>query len=137
MITVAAALIHRQGRVLICRRRADQDHAGKWEFPGGKIEPGETLATCLRRELAEELGIEAVIGNEITRYRFQYPGRTQIQLVFFTVSEYQGEPCYSQFAEVRWVPVERMPAFDFLEGDVEFVKALAAGVFDLSGFDAN
>ena len=81
MITVAAALIQRQGRILICRRRADQDHPGKWEFPGGKLESGETPETCLRRELAEELGIEAVIGNEITRYRFQYPGRKQLQLV--------------------------------------------------------
>jgi len=136
MTIVAAALIHRQGRILICRRRADQDHAGKWEFPGGKLEPGETLATCLRRELAEELGIEAVIGKEISRYQFRYPGRKRIQLVFFQVSEYQGEPGYSQFAEVRWVPVEQMPSFDFLEGDVEFVKALATGVFDLPGPDA-
>ena len=135
MTTVAAALIHRQGRVLICRRRADQDHPGKWEFPGGKLEPGETLAACLRRELAEELGIEAVIGDEITRYRFQYPGHKQIQLVFFTVVEYRGEPDYGHFAEVRWEPVEQMPPFDFLEGDMEFVKALAEGVFDLTGTD--
>ena len=135
MITVAAALIQRQGRILICRRRADQDHPGKWEFPGGKLESGETPETCLRRELAEELGIEAVIGNEITRYRFQYPGRKQLQLVFFKVAEYSGEPDYSHFAEARWVLLEQMPSFDFLEGDVEFVKALATGVFDLSGSD--
>ena len=136
MTTVTAALLQRQGRILICRRRADQDHPGKWEFPGGKLETGETPRACLRRELAEELGIQAVIGDEITRYRFQYPGRKQIQLVFFAVSEYQGEPRYSQFGEVRWVPLGHMPSFDFLEGDVEFVKALAAGVFDLPGSDA-
>ena len=135
MTTVAAALIQRQGRILICCRRADQDHPGKWEFPGGKIETGETLRACLRRELAEELGIQAVIGDEITRYRFQYPGRKHIQLVFFQVSEYQGEPDYGHFAEVRWVPVERMPSFDFLDGDVDFVKALATGVFKLPGPD--
>ncbi len=135
MTTVAAALIQRQERILICRRRADQDHPGKWEFPGGKLEPGETLAACLRRELAEELGIQAVIGDEITRYRFQYPGRKQIQLVFFTVVEYRGEPDYGHFAEVRWETVERMPSFDFLEGDVEFVNALAMGVFKLSDPD--
>ena len=135
MTTVAAALIHRQGRILICRRRADQDHPGKWEFPGGKLETGETLRACLRRELAEELGIEAVIGKEISRYQFQYPDRKQIQLVFFTVVEYRGEPDYGHFAEVRWETVERIPAFDFLEGDVEFVKALAAGVFKLPGPD--
>jgi 8-oxo-dGTP diphosphatase len=136
MTTVAAALIQRQGRVLICRRRADQDHAGKWEFPGGKLETGETPAACLRRELAEELGIDAVVGNEITRYRFQYPGRKEIQLVFFAVAEYRGNPDYGMFAEVRWAPLDQMPAFDFLEGDVEFVNGLAAGGFDLSGLDA-
>ncbi len=136
MTTVTAALIQRQGRILICRRRADQDHPGKWEFPGGKLEPGETPRACLRRELAEELGIQAVIGDEITRYRFQYPGRKQIQLVFFTVVEYRGEPDYSQFAEVRWEPAGQMPAFDFLEGDVEFVKALATGAFKLPDPDA-
>ena len=137
MTTVAAALIQRQGLVLICRRRADQDHAGKWEFPGGKLERGETPAACLRRELAEELGIEAVVGNEITRYQFQYPGRKEIQLVFFSVVEYRGAPDYDMFAEVRWVPVEQMPSFEFLEGDVEFVRALAAGGFDLSGPSGN
>jgi len=137
MTTVAAALIQRQGRILICRRRADQDHAGKWEFPGGKLETGETPAACLRRELAEELGIDAVIGDEITRYRFQYPGRKEIQLVFFAVAEYRREPDYSMFAEVRWAPLDQMPSFDFLEGDVEFVNGLAAGGFELSGSDAN
>ena len=131
MTTAAAALIQRQGRILICRRRADQDHPGKWEFPGGKLEAGEIPEACLRRELVEELGIEAVIGNEVTRYRFQYRGQKEIQLVFFTVVEYQGELGFGHFAEVRWVTVEQMPSFDFLEGDVDFVKALAAGVFDL------
>ena len=131
MTTVAAALIQRQGRILICRRRADQDHPGKWEFPGGKLEAGEIPEACLRRELVEELGIEAVIGNEVTRYRFQYRGQKEIQLVFFTVVEYQGELDFSHFAEVRWVTVEQTPSFDFLEGDVDFVKALAAGVFHL------
>ena len=73
----------------------------------------------------------------ITRYQFQYPGRKEIQLVFFSVVEYRGEPDYGMFAEVRWVPVEQMPSFEFLEGDVEFVRALATGGFDLSGPSGN
>jgi 8-oxo-dGTP diphosphatase len=125
--TVTAAVIERNGRILICRRRPDQDHAGKWEFPGGKVETGETPRQALLRELREELGIEAEIGSEITRYRFQYPQRKAIQLVFFRVTEFEGEPKFGHFGEVCWAERTELPAFDFLEGDVEFVRELAAG----------
>lgn len=127
--TVTAALIERAGRILICRRRSDQDHPGKWEFPGGKLEPGEDPPASLRRELQEELGIEATIGPEITRYVYRYPGRKPIRLVFFRVTEFAGDPDYSQFHEVDWAPPESLPDYDFLDGDVEFVKDLAAGKF--------
>jgi 8-oxo-dGTP diphosphatase len=127
--TVTAAVIRRDGHILICRRRAQQDHAGKWEFPGGKLEPGETPALSLRRELQEELQIEAQIGKEIVSYEYAYPGRKPIRLTFFEVTEYSGNPDYSHFQEVRWADPEDLPTFDFLEGDVEFVKQLAAGEF--------
>ena len=127
--TVTAAVIERGGRVLICRRRLDQDHPGKWEFPGGKLEPGEQPAESLRRELREELGIEAAIGPEITRYEYRYAGRKPIRLVFFRVTAFAGEPDYSQFGEVAWAPPTDLPGYDFLEGDVEFVRELAASKF--------
>lgn len=127
--TVTAAVMERDGRILICRRRMDQDHAGKWEFPGGKLESGEEPAQSLRRELREELTIDATIGPEITRYSYSYPGRNPIRLVFFRVTEFQGEPDYSQFHETKWAPPEDLPRYDFLEGDVEFVRALADGKF--------
>ena len=127
--TVAAAVIEQDGRVLICRRRADQDHPGKWEFPGGKLEPGEQPAESLRRELREELGIEALVGSEITRYEYRYPGRKTIRLIFFRVSEFTGNPDYSQFEQVEWEPHRDLPRYDFLEGDVEFVRELAEGKF--------
>lgn len=126
MTTVTAAVIEREGRILICRRRDDQDHAGKWEFPGGKLEDGEQPAEALIRELREELSIEARIDSEIERYRFEYPGRNPIELIFFAVTEYEGEPEYDQFAEVRWAKPRDLPAFDFLEGDVDFVRRLAS-----------
>ena len=125
MTTVTAAVIERDGRILICRRRADQQHPGKWEFPGGKLEPGEEPAACLRRELREELAIDASIGAEITRYRYQYPGRAEIQLIFYRVTEFEGEPDYSHFGEVCWAKRNELPRFDFLDGDVEFVAELA------------
>lgn len=126
MTIVTAAVIEREGRILICRRRDDQDHAGKWEFPGGKLEEGEKPAEALLRELREELSIEAQIDSEIERYRFEYPGRNPIQLIFFAVTEFKGEPQYNQFSEVRWAKRRDLPTFDFLEGDVEFVRRLAS-----------
>jgi 8-oxo-dGTP diphosphatase len=126
---VTAAVIERDGRILICRRRSDQDHPGKWEFPGGKLEPGEDPEESLRRELREELNIEAAIGPEITRYEYSYPGRKPIRLVFFRVTDFEGEPDYSQFQQTEWAPSGELPRHDFLEGDVEFVQELAAGKF--------
>ena len=124
MTTVVAAIIRRNGTILACRRRDDQDHPGKWEFPGGKLEPGETPAGALRRELQEELGVQAVIGPEITRYRYAYPGRKPIQLVFHEVVEYEGIADFAQFAEARWLPAPELSELDFLDGDIEFVRSL-------------
>ncbi|MCI0536208.1 MAG: (deoxy)nucleoside triphosphate pyrophosphohydrolase [Verrucomicrobiales bacterium] len=127
MTTVVAALIERDGHILICRRRGDQDHAGKWEFPGGKVEPGEEPKEALARELREELAIEAAIGGEVTRYEFAYPGRKPIRLLFYRVREFNGEPDYEHFAETAWASPAALPEYDFLEGDVEFVRKLARG----------
>ena len=127
--TVSAAVIERDNCVLICRRRMDQDHPGKWEFPGGKLEPGEEPIESLRRELREELSIEAAIEQEITRYEYSYPGRKPIRLIFFRVAKFSGEPDYSQFYQVEWAPRAELPRYDFLEGDVDFVRDLAAGKF--------
>ena len=126
MTTVTAAVIEREGRMLICRRRDDQDHAGKWEFPGGKLEDGEQPAEALLRELREELSIEAKIDGEIERYQYEYPGRKPIELIFFAVTRFEGELQYGQFAEVRWAERNDLPSFDFLEGDVDFVRRLAS-----------
>jgi 8-oxo-dGTP diphosphatase len=122
---VVAALLERNGTILICRRAGGQPHAGKWEFPGGKVEPGEALDAALRRELREELDIRASIGEEVERYEFAYPGKPPILLVFFRVTEFSGEPRNVEFAEIRWETPGRLPDYDFLEGDVDFVRRLA------------
>ncbi len=126
ILTVTAAVIRREGRILICRRRTDQDHAGKWEFPGGKVETGETPQDALRRELQEELEIQSIIDREVKRYSYSYPGRRPLELIFFSVTEFTGNLDYSHFHEVCWALPAELPSFDFLEGDVEFVKELAA-----------
>jgi len=122
---VVAAIIRRGGRILICRRSAAQAHALKWEFPGGKVEAGESPPQALCRELQEELAVRARIGNEVERYEFRYPGKSPILLIFYAVTDFAGEPRNCVFEEIRWVAPSTLPQFDFLEGDVEFVKRLA------------
>ena len=126
-MNVVAAIVERDGMALICQRKAGQRHAGKWEFPGGKVEPDEDFSAALARELIEELAIKAVIGEEIARYPYTYPGRTPIQLIFYRVIQFEGEPVNRIFEQIRWEKMANLPAYDFLEGDVEFVKKLAAG----------
>jgi 8-oxo-dGTP diphosphatase len=122
MVQVVAGIIERQGRLLICRRKAEQSHPLKWEFPGGKVEPGETPEQALARELEEELGIFGAAGQEIMRYQHTYPGRDTIVLIFFRVQEFGGEPRNAIFHEMRWEPVERLAEFDFVEGDTQFIQ---------------
>ncbi|MBK9170882.1 MAG: (deoxy)nucleoside triphosphate pyrophosphohydrolase [Bryobacterales bacterium] len=117
MTTVAAGILRRNGEVLICRRAPGSSHAGKWEFPGGKVDGAETPAEALVRELDEELGIVASGLAEIDRYPFAYPGRVPILLVFFDVGSFSGEPENRVFGEIRWARPETFGQFDFLEGD--------------------
>ncbi|OFW08605.1 MAG: hypothetical protein A3H27_09110, partial [Acidobacteria bacterium RIFCSPLOWO2_02_FULL_59_13] len=88
--TVVAALLFENNRVLVCQRPHQGDFPGKWEFPGGKIEPGEDPQAALRRELQEELGIVAEIGEEVWRVEHQYAGRAPVLLLFFAVRQYRG-----------------------------------------------
>jgi 8-oxo-dGTP diphosphatase len=126
-VRVVAAVIERDGKVLICQRRRDGSHPFKWEFPGGKIEGRESPAEALQRELEEELAIQARIGPEIVRYEHQYPNRTPLLLLFFRVAEYNGEPSNLQFEEIRWIRRRELLEYDFLEGDMDFVRKLARG----------
>ena len=129
MLTVVAGLLVREGRILACRRRTDQDHASKWEFPGGKVEPGEDPRNALARELLEELTIEATLGEEFLRYEFRYPGKNPIGLIFYWVETYDGALNDAFFAETRWVAPGRLVDLDFLEGDASVVAALASRPF--------
>jgi len=124
---VVAALMLRGDQVLICQRRSDQPMALQWEFPGGKIEPGEGPEQALARELNEELGIEAKIGKRVTHIRHNYRHGGAVDLQFFAVYEFHGEIENRIFNEVRWVKLEELPAFDFLAADRGLIKDLAAG----------
>jgi 8-oxo-dGTP diphosphatase len=129
MLQVVAGIIEREGRILVCRRKAQQTHALKWEFPGGKVERNETLPQALERELAEELGIHSVTSEEITRYEYTYPGKHPIRLIFFRVMEFEGEPQNLIFEDMQWTPRENLASFDFVEGDMRFLKGIASGLY--------
>jgi 8-oxo-dGTP diphosphatase len=109
---VAAALILRGEEVLICQRRPDQPLGSKWEFPGGKIEPGETAEEALRRELMEELGIDATISTRVAHLRHNYRSGGAVNLIF---------------QDVRWCPLRMLPEYDFVTADRNLVRDLAAG----------
>jgi 8-oxo-dGTP diphosphatase len=125
MTTVVAAVIERDGMVLIGQRKRTERHALKWEFPGGKVEPGETPLAAIRRELEEELGIRAAIGPQMAGYEYQYPGRPPIHLAFYSVSQFEGEIENRAFEQIRWEKRARLTEYDFLEGDIDFVQGLA------------
>ncbi len=124
---VAAALILRGDTVLICQRRADQPMAHKWEFPGGKMEPGESAEQALVRELEEELNIHATIGSRVIRLRHTYRSGGAVDLQFFVVHEFQGELTNNIFQQTRWCELRNLPAYDFLAADRALVRDLAAG----------
>jgi mutator protein MutT len=122
MTTVVAGLLECGGKTLICQRRADQAHASKWEFPGGKLEQGETPEQALVRELREELAIEAEGATEIARYEFSYPGKNPIVLIFLRVGSWTGEIQNQIFANVVWEAGDKLGDYDFLEGDMPFLE---------------
>ncbi|MCC6390277.1 MAG: (deoxy)nucleoside triphosphate pyrophosphohydrolase [Bryobacterales bacterium] len=128
-IPVVAALIEKDGKLLIGQRKAGARHEFKWEFPGGKVEQGESPRAALARELREELGIEATVGKEITRYEFNYPKGASLLLIFLEVPGFSGELRNAIFEKIQWERRENLPSYDFLDGDLDFVKRLAAGEF--------
>lgn len=121
-----AAVIERDGEILIAQRKRTAQHPLKWEFPGGKVEPEETPENAVIRELKEELGISAQVGPEIGRYEFQYQGSWPIMLMFYRVTKFSGEPKNLDFEQILWAPRERLSDYDFLQGDAEFLSQLKA-----------
>jgi len=123
-ITVVAGLIFKADRVLVCQRHEKSAFALKWEFPGGKVESGESDDAALRRELAEELGIVVHGTRQIFQDRHWYPDGPEVLLRFFKILAYDGEAKNLVFQRIDWVKLDQLDDFDFLEGDRRLISHL-------------
>ena len=120
---VVAAIVERDGAFLLTRRLRGTHLEGLWEFPGGKCDPGETLAACLVRELREELAVDSVIGAEVLSTTHAYPDR-RIELHFFRC-ELHGEPRPQLGQEMRWFPRAQLAQLEFPPADAELIAMLS------------
>ena len=121
---VTAAVIEKDGKILIAQRRKGSALGGKWEFPGGKIEPGETAEECLKRELKEEFEIESEIGEFIIASQFRYC-LVPIELLAYRAKHLSGEFKVNEHEEIRWVLPSELGSYDFVPADKPIVKLLA------------
>lgn len=122
-LAVSAALVFHAGRLLITQRRAGDHLGGLWEFPGGKIEPGETAEACLRRELQEELGIEVIVGERVAEIAHDYPER-RVHLQFFRCQLSRGEPVPLSCAALAWVTLDELARYEFPAADAALLDRL-------------
>ena len=134
MLTVVAALIEFEGKVLACQRKRGSKFELLWEFPGGKKEPGETLEEALARELREELGVEAKIGPEIYRLQHKYGATGEpFELVFFAAAAAPGEIKNLEFEQIQWREIGSLPGLNFLPADLDLIQKLGSGELRLPG----
>ena len=114
-------------KILIALRHPNAHQGGLWEFPGGKVEAGESVQQALRRELSEELGIEAVVGDAIIQVRHDYPGKS-VLLDVWGVWEFSGELVGKEGQTIHWVTITELPDYDFPEANQAIVQSLIDGL---------
>ena len=125
-IQVVAGLIYRNGRLLVCQRRADSAFPLKWEFPGGKIESGESDVDALGRELREELAIQVHGAALVYQNDHCYAAGPMVSLHFYHIYDFDGEAKNLIFEQILWVPLPALGRLDFLEGDRPIIEKLLA-----------
>ncbi len=128
MITVVAGVIEREGRLLICQRRKEDRYPLKWEFPGGKVEPGESPEVALARELREELGVILRKSVEIARVQHAYPNQEKPREIRFFAADINNDEVAPQvFEQILWVQPKELAEYHFLAANAELVAHLATG----------
>ena len=122
-INVVAGIVINQNKILIGKRKDEDIGGGKWEFPGGKIEIGETNSEALERELYEELGISVKIGKELMNYEHMFK-TTIYNISFMEIIDYDGEIRNNAHSEIKWVKFSNLLEYDFISGDDRFIQSL-------------
>ena len=122
VLVVAAAVVEREGRILVTKRPPGVHLEGHWEFPGGKCAPGETLERCLVRELREELAVEAIVGSELLATSHDYSER-RVELHFFSC-RLDGEPVPQLGQEMRWIARSELLTLPFPAADAALIALL-------------
>ena len=128
LLKVTAGVIEKDGKILIAKRRKGDLHGGRWEFPGGKIDLGETPEECLKRELKEELGIEAEIEDFICASNFKYM-LVPLELLVYKVRHISGEFQALDHDELKWVGPSELDKYDFVKADVTVVNKLMKDIY--------
>ena len=123
MISVTCAIIEKDGKILLARRAPDQKLPGKWEFPGGKVEDGESPEECLKRELEEEFGIRAEVGKFITSNEHHYD-HISIKLLAFNTTYISGTFTLVDHDKIEWVSPEELLDYDLAEADIPIAEML-------------
>lgn len=125
---VGVALIwNEQGKLLIDRRRLSGPLGGLWEFPGGKIEPGENIQECIKREVREELGVEIAVGEHVANIDYEYP-HLCVTLIVHHCFYLSGDPKPIECDEVRWVAVDELASISFPPANQQIIAALQPSV---------
>jgi 8-oxo-dGTP diphosphatase len=126
-LTIVAAIIRRGDQILITKRPAHVHLAGLWEFPGGKVESGESLESALEREIREELGVDISVDHEFFSVEHEYPDKS-VHLHFFDCTILRGEPQPLEVADLRWVKAAELVDFEFPPADLELIRRLRSGL---------
>lgn len=129
MTRTAVAILQKDKQILVCQRKTNSRYGLKWEFPGGKAEPGESLLDCLKRELREELSIEIDGFDRAESHAHRYEDGGDFEVTFFFVSRFTGVPANNVFEQIRWVTLTELKSLDMLEGNRPVVANLSESMF--------
>lgn len=129
MTRAAVAILREDGRVLVCRRKKNSRYELKWEFPGGKVESGESLQDCVKRELREELSVDVETIGLMKSQVNHYNDGGVFEVTYCFILRFTGRPVNNTFEEIRWVTLAELQSMDILEGNKSFVSKLDESIF--------
>jgi mutator protein MutT len=129
MTRAAVAILRENGRILVCQRKKNSRYELKWEFPGGKVESGESVPDCVNRELREELSINVEIIGPMKSQVNRYDDGGVYEVTYCFILQFSGRPVNNAFDEIRWVTLTELRSMDILEGNKSFVSNLDESIF--------